>query len=116
MAASSTWTVLIVALMQLFGDVISAPVIRAPWGTIRGVEVQGRDDRKMSGYLGIPFALPPTGKLRWQKPQPHPGPGEGKVFEATTLLPACPQEVPWMGVYNWYKRGLPDPQRLCAYR
>ncbi|XP_025083565.1 LOW QUALITY PROTEIN: putative inactive carboxylesterase 4 [Pomacea canaliculata] len=80
MAASSTWTVLIVALMQLFGDVISAPVIRAPWGTIRGVEVQGRDDRKMSGYLGIPFALPPTGKLRWQKPQPHPGPGEGKVF------------------------------------
>ncbi|KAK7103719.1 acetylcholinesterase-like isoform X2 [Littorina saxatilis] len=72
----------------------AVPVIQAPWGTIQGLEVEGDAGRKMNGYLGIRYALPPVGKLRWEKPQPHPGPGEGKVFKADTEIPACMQHRP----------------------
>ncbi|KAK7486053.1 hypothetical protein BaRGS_00022662 [Batillaria attramentaria] len=75
-----------------------APVIPAPWGSIQGFDMEGRGGRKLSGYLGIPYARPPTGELRWQKPHPHPGPGEGNVFMADTFAPACPQELPGLGV------------------
>lgn len=42
-----------------------------------------------AAFLGIPFAAPPTGELRWRPPQrPAPWPG---VREAKAYGPACPQ-------------------------
>ncbi|MCU0975365.1 MAG: carboxylesterase family protein [Steroidobacteraceae bacterium] len=40
-------------------------------------------------FLGIPYARPPLGDLRWRAPQP-PGPWEGP-WEARRFGPACPQ-------------------------
>ncbi len=40
-------------------------------------------------FLGIPFAAPPTGPLRWKPPQPVPRWRE--VRRATAFGPACPQ-------------------------
>jgi para-nitrobenzyl esterase len=43
-------------------------------------------------YLGIPFAAPPVGNLRWQPPQPvHPWQG---VLAANQFSPACMQAAP----------------------
>ena len=47
------------------------------------------DDSGARAWLGIPFARPPVGKLRWQAPQP-PVPAEGTI-EALALGAMCPQ-------------------------
>ncbi|KAK7486054.1 hypothetical protein BaRGS_00022663 [Batillaria attramentaria] len=91
------WTLCVLFTLLLCHVTSPAPVIPAPWGSIQGFDMEGRGGRRLSGYLGIPYARPPTGELRWQKPHPHPGPGEGNVFMADTFAPACPQELPGLG-------------------
>src|SRR5271166_4868099 len=53
-------------------------------GPVKGVEVFGID-----GYLGIPYAAPPFGDLRWMPPQP-PGKFHG-VFQANNFGNSCTQ-------------------------
>ncbi|KAK7476540.1 hypothetical protein BaRGS_00032220 [Batillaria attramentaria] len=72
--------------------VSSTPVIDAPWGRVSGKDltVVG-GTASFYGYLGIPYALPPVGELRFARPRPHPGPREGQVFNASSLGIVCPQ-------------------------
>ncbi|MEU0791878.1 carboxylesterase family protein [Amycolatopsis sp. NPDC005961] len=52
-------------------------------------QVRGKTTGAVDSFLGIPFAAPPVGGLRWQPPQPAPSwPG---VRPATSYGPACPQ-------------------------
>ena len=45
----------------------NANLVRATqYGQIEGV---ANADAKTTAWLGVPFAKPPTGKLRWQPPQ-----------------------------------------------
>jgi carboxylesterase type B len=53
-------------------------------GVVQGFSAGGADK-----FLGIPYAAPPVGSLRWRPPQP-PAPWRG-VRSATTLPPTCPQ-------------------------
>ncbi len=43
----------------------SAPQVKTHSGT-----VEGKDDGKVRSFLGIPYAVPPVGELRWKAPQP----------------------------------------------
>jgi para-nitrobenzyl esterase len=54
-------------------------------GPLRGI-VKGQVDE----FLGIPYAAPPVGKLRWTPPKPY-GRWLG-IFQATHFGNACPQE------------------------
>src|SRR5215468_6997026 len=60
-----------------------SPVITED-GPVRGTNVFG-----VLGYLGIPYAAPPVGKLRWMPPQPH-GMFSG-VFDANAFGNFCTQ-------------------------
>ncbi|QLA14766.1 carboxylesterase family protein [Desulfolutivibrio sulfoxidireducens] len=54
--------------------------------------VSGRIAGDVRVFLGIPYAQPPTGDLRWKAPKP-PRPWEG-VRDATAYGPACAQTGP----------------------
>ena len=63
----------------------AAPVVRTAGGVVRGAAVPG------GGYafLGLPYAAPPVGNLRWRPPQPAAG-WRG-LRDATHFAPSCPQ-------------------------
>ena len=65
--------------------------IRTPSGTVHGVSAAGTRQ-----FLGIPFARPPVGALRWRAPQPVP-PWHA-TLDATKPGADCPQIVPVVNV------------------
>lgn len=78
----------------------STPVIHSPWGKISGVLMEGSGGERIDGYLGVPFALAPTGQRRWEKPAPHPGLENEEVYTADNFKPACQQESPSLLLYG----------------
>lgn len=62
----------------------SADTVITEQGAVRGDLTDG-----VAAFLGIPYAAPPVGDLRWRAPV-EPDCYEG-VLEATAFAPACPQ-------------------------
>lgn len=63
---------------------LAARAIVTDQGPLKGLSVPGEDE-----YLGIPYAAPPVGSLRWLPPKP-PAQFNG-VFQATKFGNVCPQ-------------------------
>ena len=61
-----------------------APVVPTGGGAVRGMTAGTVEE-----FLGIPYAAPPTGSLRWRPPAP-PAHWRG-VRDATQFAPSCPQ-------------------------
>jgi para-nitrobenzyl esterase len=61
-----------------------APMVAVKGGAIRGLAVRAGYE-----FLGLPYAAPPTGNLRWRPPQ-RPTRWHG-VRDATQFAPSCPQ-------------------------
>lgn len=63
------------------------PLAQTEYGPVRGVYIT--EEREVRAFLGIPFAAPPVGNLRWQPPQKlDPWNGE---YPATQQPVGCPQ-------------------------
>jgi para-nitrobenzyl esterase len=62
----------------------AAPIVTTADGAVRGMPGPGG-----YAFLGLPYAAPPTGNLRWRPPQP-PAHWRG-VRDATSFAPSCPQ-------------------------
>ena len=76
-------------------DAPSAPTARVAQGSVQGVSRDG-----VEAFLGIPYAAPPIGKLRWSPPQPA-APWNG-VQRADRYSASCPQVLnPVGGRHPW---------------
>jgi para-nitrobenzyl esterase len=64
----------------------SGPVVRTGGGLVHGADNGG-----VSTFLGLPYAAPPTGNLRWRPPQPASS--WSGVRDATQFGPSCPQAL-----------------------
>ncbi|HWR38878.1 MAG TPA: carboxylesterase/lipase family protein [Patescibacteria group bacterium] len=81
--------VLLTGWLLLFAGTVSAAeadpnVISLDRGLISGVTAD-----QVRTFLGIPYAAPPVGPLRWQPPQPAAA--WSGIRQCTTFGPSCPQ-------------------------
>uniref|UniRef100_A0A182PNE9 carboxylesterase n=1 Tax=Anopheles epiroticus TaxID=199890 RepID=A0A182PNE9_9DIPT len=67
------------------------PVVCIADGCLRGTVMQSSVGISYPAFLGVPFAKPPIGKLRFANPQPN-DPWQGK-YDATKTKDACIQKV-----------------------
>ncbi|XP_078689266.1 carboxylesterase 1D-like [Branchiostoma floridae x Branchiostoma belcheri] len=82
---------LLCAASSLLADDVP-PVVTTASGKVRGTVQYTNDlpDKPVYTFLGIPYAAPPVGDLRFRAPQPA-APWQG-VRDATELGPYCPQD------------------------
>ena len=86
-------------ILALFSGTVAAAVVTTEQGQVRGTQADWGWT-----FLGMPYARPPLGDLRWRPPQPavaHKG-----VRAASAYGPACPQ--PQAG-----RRGLDATSEDC---
>ena len=85
--AGLAMTAMLVAGMS--GKAEAAPIVNTTGGLVQGISTPTTNE-----YLGIPYAAPPTGPLRWRAPQPASSYG---MLQANTLPPLCPQPAGPLG-------------------
>ncbi|NWX12532.1 SASB hydrolase, partial [Aegotheles bennettii] len=67
------------------------PEVETKYGRVRGYQFEvDAAERSVNVFLGLPFAKPPVGPLRFSEPQP-PEPWKG-VRDATSYPPMCLQD------------------------
>ena len=81
----------------------AGPTVQTNNGRVQGFYTKG-----IAEFLGIPYAAPPIGNLRWRPPVPHAP--WGGVRQATAFGPECAQ-ITELGAYG----GLPNNNEDCLY-
>ncbi len=76
-----------VAVMLATTPALAGPVARTALGPVDGLVL----DNGVQAWLGIPYAAPPVGELRWKPPQPAT-PWTG-TLPATRFMPSCMQPL-----------------------
>ena len=74
---------------MLAGAGLADGALAAPTATTQNGQVTGRDAQGMHEFLGIRYAAPPVGALRWMPPQPVPQ--ALATHTATAFGPHCAQ-------------------------
>ncbi|VDI49368.1 neuroligin [Mytilus galloprovincialis] len=85
---------------------------RTCYGKIRGKITFRVPHVEVEEYLGIPYASPPTGHLRYKRPQ-KPLRWSPRILDTTNLPPACPQEQ--RAQINFHRPGFDNFNEDCLY-
>ncbi|TID25847.1 putative carboxylesterase family protein [Venturia nashicola] len=77
------------SLQQWMGVAVASPVVTLPQGRLTGkYMIGGSWPNPVESFMGIPYALPPVGHLRFANPVPVGN--SSKTFEVTEFGPRCP--------------------------
>jgi para-nitrobenzyl esterase len=98
--------ILLVALGLAMPALANAEVVNSPAG-----KLQGTTDGKTQVFKGIPYALPPTGEMRWKPPLPMTkwkGTRDATQFGAACIQPKGKPD----SIYFW---NLPKTSEDCLY-
>ncbi|KAM8947581.1 fatty acyl-CoA hydrolase precursor, medium chain-like isoform 2-T2 [Pelodytes ibericus] len=103
--------------LDVTGKEDAQPLVATKYGKLLGktVSVKGTD-RKVHTFLGIPFAKPPVGQLRFSRPEP-PVPWSN-IRDATNDPPACLQdEERFRGMVKYFGAvcEVPPVSEDCLY-
>ncbi|VDI49363.1 neuroligin, partial [Mytilus galloprovincialis] len=82
------------------------------FGNVRGKISTRVPERQVEEYLGIPYASPTIGHLRFKRPQ-DPMAWKPSVLETNELPPACPQ--PYISYIDFHKPGFMNFDEDCLY-
>lgn len=90
------WLATIVGASALFtaAATSAAPTVVTDKGVVVGVRMSGTSS-SVNAFLGIPYAAPPVGNLRFRAPQQHAS--WSAPIQATQFAPACTQVDPLSG-------------------
>ncbi|CAN5505048.1 carboxylesterase family protein [soil metagenome] len=78
------WKTAALLALLLAAPAFAAPTVKTETGPVSGVTTHG-----VRAYLGLPYAAPPVGPLRWRPPQPAKP--WSRIRPATAFAPACLQ-------------------------
>ncbi len=70
---------------------MSAPEVETAGGRVRGASTRAPNGTPIDRFLGIPYAEPPVGDLRWRSPQSVVP--KGGIRDATAFAPIAPQTM-----------------------
>ncbi|KAK3101080.1 hypothetical protein FSP39_000808 [Pinctada imbricata] len=85
--------------------------IISSFGRMKGIEKAiNNGSTKVYEFLKIPYAKPPVGKLRFQKPQPHDK--LSGLYDATKFGPSCMQNIT---IANMYEHGHLKVSEDCLH-
>jgi len=87
--AGLTLAALVAAVLTVSAGARPATRTASPVAVTADGAVRGVDSGAVEEFLGLPYAAPPVGALRWQPPQPASS-WRG-VRDATRFAPHCPQ-------------------------
>ncbi|KAE9978931.1 hypothetical protein EG327_007192 [Venturia inaequalis] len=77
------------SLKQWMGVTVAGPVVTLPQGKLIGKHMsEGSWPNPVEAFLGVPYALPPVGNLRFANPVPVGK--SSNTFDATEFGPRCP--------------------------
>jgi para-nitrobenzyl esterase len=91
-AAGVTFGALVAAAPAVSASTLGGQAAVGASGPVRGTSngpVRGLANGAVDEFLGIPYAAPPVGALRWRPPQPAAS--WSGVRDATRFAPHCPQ-------------------------
>ncbi|XP_053305784.1 fatty acyl-CoA hydrolase precursor, medium chain-like [Spea bombifrons] len=99
------------------GQEDAQPTVTTKYGTLQGKRVSVKETtQEVTAFLGVPFAKPPVGELRFAPPQPPQA--WSNVRDATKAPPMCIQNKHWMEMMSALfpvKIELPPISEDCLY-
>ncbi|XP_050400946.1 acetylcholinesterase [Patella vulgata] len=87
---------------------------KTKYGKVRGEIETLSNGKRIDRFLGIPYAKPPVGELRFEPPEP-PEAWEDEVLNAYDLPPACAQPEMGVNYIGYYVPGFNTTSEDCLY-